>query len=232
MYTLRAYSAPLRGELRKGASNIAIFHCHIAMVSGGRSAVAAAAYQSGDDLHDERYDRRQDYRQKGGVVHSKILLPDNAPREYLDRETLWNAAQNAEKNNGQYARKIECALPAELSRKKQIELCDEYARQFVKKGMCVDYSIHDKGDGNPHVHFMMTTRAIDEKGRWMQKEQTRYKLDANGEKIPVLDSNGKQKIGAKGRKCWQRETVKLTDWDDPANAEKWRESWATLCNDR
>lgn len=30
--------------------------------------------------------------------------------------------------------------------------------------MCVDFAIHDKGDGNPHVHILLTTRRVGENG--------------------------------------------------------------------
>ena len=30
--------------------------------------------------------------------------------------------------------------------------------------MCADFSIHDKGDGNPHVHILLTTRRVDKSG--------------------------------------------------------------------
>lgn len=44
-----------------------------------QSAVAAAAYQSGDRLFSE-YDQRQKfYSEKQGIVHTEILLPENAP---------------------------------------------------------------------------------------------------------------------------------------------------------
>ena len=30
--------------------------------------------------------------------------------------------------------------------------------------MCCDFAIHDKGDGNPHVHILLTTRKVDKSG--------------------------------------------------------------------
>ena len=35
---------------------------------------------------------------------------------------------------------------------------------FTSRGMCADFAIHDKGDGNPHVHILLTTRRVDENG--------------------------------------------------------------------
>ena len=46
------------------------------------------------------------YPEKRGIVHNEILLPANAPPEYADRNTLWNAAEAVEKQwNSQLARR-------------------------------------------------------------------------------------------------------------------------------
>ena len=130
------------------------------------SSVNAAAYRSGESLSNERDGAMHDYTRKRGVVHNEILLPENAPREYQDRATLWNAVERAEKRkDAQTARDIDIALPVEIDRQGQIELVREYVKNnFVDKGMCADIAIHDKGDGNPHAHVMLTTREVTEKG--------------------------------------------------------------------
>ena len=56
-----------------------------------QSAVAAAAYQSGEKLFCEYDQQVKHYPEKRGIVHNEILLPANAPPEYADRNTLWNA---------------------------------------------------------------------------------------------------------------------------------------------
>ena len=48
--------------------------------------------------------------------------------------------------------------------------------------MCADWAIHDKGNGNPHAHIMLTTRPIKANGEWGAKEKKAYKLDENGER--------------------------------------------------
>ena len=60
---------------------MAIYHLSAKIVgrSGGRSAVAAAAYRSGERLYDERHERVHDYSAKRDIVHAEILLPDGAP---------------------------------------------------------------------------------------------------------------------------------------------------------
>ena len=122
---------------------IAIYHCNISIVSRGKgkSAVAAAAYRSGEKLTNEWDGMTHDYTRKGGVVHTEIMLPPHAPPSFSDRSTLWNSVELYEKaGNAQLAREIDAALPIELSREEQIRLVREYcSSQFVSRGMCVDY---------------------------------------------------------------------------------------------
>ena len=78
---------------------MAIFHMNCKIISRGKgsSAVAGAAYQSGEKLYDEYYGEQQDYTRKKGVVESFIMLPDYAPGRLLDRQTLWNEVEAQEK---------------------------------------------------------------------------------------------------------------------------------------
>ena len=101
-----------------------------------------------------------DYTHKGGVIHSEIMVPPHAPPSFSDRSTLWNSVELYEKaGNAQLAREVEIALPVELSREEQLRLVREYcSSQFVSKGMCADFAIHDTGGGNPHAHILLTMR--------------------------------------------------------------------------
>ena len=166
---------------------IAIYHCNISIVSRGKgkSAVAAAAYRSGEKLTNEWDGMTHDYTRKGGVVHNEIMLPPHAPPSFSDRSTLWNSVELYEKaGNAQLAREIDAALPIELSREEQIRLVREYcSSQFVSKGMCVDFAIHDTDSGNPHCHIMLTMRPLDERGAWAAKSKKEYDLDENGERM-------------------------------------------------
>lgn len=170
------------------------FDVSIRQRSKGQSAVAGAAYMSAEKLFCE-YDQRTKnfcYKQKE-IVAKGILLPPNAPREYTDRQTLWNAVEASEKQwNAQLARGIIMALPRELPADQYESLVREYCmEQFVLRGMIVDYAIHDKGDGNPHAHVMLTMRAMDEHGKWLPKARRVYILDENGEKIPLPNGDYK-----------------------------------------
>ena len=94
--------------------------------SNHQSAVASAAYQSGERLFSE-YDQKQKYySHKSEIVHTEIMLPPHALPSFSDRSTLWNSVELYEKaGNAQLAREIDAALPIELSREEQ----DVYKRQ-------------------------------------------------------------------------------------------------------
>ena len=202
---------------------MAIYHCSIKIISRGKgkSAVAAAAYRSGETLTNEYDGITHDYTRKGGIVHTEILLPDNAPAEYSGRGVLWNAVEKIEKaKNAQLAREIEIALPQELTREQGISLVREYVKeQFVNAGMCADIAIHDKQDGNPHAHVMLTMRPIEKDGTWGAKQKKEYILDRDGNKI--YDPKKRQ------YKC---KSIPATDWNEQSKAEDWREAWAEICN--
>ncbi|MGL5513869.1 MAG: MobQ family relaxase, partial [Sporomusa sp.] len=157
--------------------------------SEGRSAVAAAAYRSGERLVNEWDGITHDYTKKGGIIHSEIILPAHAPAELQDRSMLWNSVEQVEKSrNAQLAREIEIALPVELDQTEQLALVRAYINDtFVAAGMCADFAIHNKGDGNPHAHIMLTLRPINDDGTWGAKCRKEYLLNENGQRI----SNGK-----------------------------------------
>ena len=223
----------------KDGDDMAIYHCSIKIISrsDGRSAVASAAYRAGEKLENQETGILYDFTRKSGVIYNEIILPENAPPEYKNRQNLWNAVQKIEKqSNAQLAREIEVALPIELKREQQIKIVHDYVQKnFVEIGMCADWAIHDKGDGNPHAHIMLTTRGIRKNGEWAAKEKKAYKLDEFGQRIPVIDpKTGQQKVRYrkdKGEeKLWERETVQANDWNNRSKAEEWREAWAQEVN--
>ena len=103
---------------------MAIYHCSIKIISrsSGRSAVASAAYRSGEKLLNDETGIEHDFTAKGGIIMSEILLPEHAPVIYQNRETLWNEVQKTEKRcDAQLAREVEVAFPVEMTRPQQIE---------------------------------------------------------------------------------------------------------------
>ena len=201
------------------------FHFSVNIISRGKgkSAVASAAYISGEKIKNEWDGVTHDYTKKQGVISKEIFLPDHAPKEYKDRKTLWNSVELFEKNsNSQLARNFIISLPKELSIEENKKMIEEYIQtNFVKERMIVDLAIHDEsreGNQNIHAHIMTIVRPINEDGTWGQKSKKEYILDEKGEKI--LNKNGKPKT----RK------VELTTWNDKGNVEKWRENFSNLCN--
>ncbi|TKB20400.1 MAG: Ti-type conjugative transfer relaxase TraA, partial [Mesorhizobium sp.] len=183
---------------------MAIYHLHVKVIGrkSGSSAVASAAYRSASRLRDERLDRSHDFSAKRGVVHSEVMLPDNAPEAWGDRERLWNDVEASEvRKDAQLAREVEFALPRELSEAQGIELARDFVQaEFVDRGMIADLNVHwdigEDGMPKPHAHVMLTMR----------------QLDVNG------DENG---FGPKVR-----------DWNRSRQVELWRKRWAELANER
>lgn len=146
---------------------MAIYHLSMQVISRskGQSAVASAAYRSGEQLVDERTGEIKHY-QRETDPETMILAPENSPEWVYDRNRLWNEVEGAEKRkDSQLAREINIALPNELSNEQQKELIQEFAqKEFVDKGMVADIAIHRDDLNNPHAHVMLTMRTIDENG--------------------------------------------------------------------
>lgn len=69
---------------------MAIYHLCIKIISRGKgkSAVAASAYRSGEKIKNEYDGELHDFTRKGGIAHTEILLPQNAPHEFANRSIL------------------------------------------------------------------------------------------------------------------------------------------------
>ena len=206
---------------------MALFHLTVTQVkrSAGQSAIASAAYRAGERLYSEYYGEYSDYTRKGGVICSDILLPPQAPTEYQDRQTLWNAVEEAERGkDAQLAYSFDIALQNEFSLEENIALARQFLlEQFVSRGMVADFAVHqpDKEDGgipNPHFHVLCPIRPIREDGKWGFKQRRVYRLDEDGNRI--LDEKGKPLFDA----------APTTDWGRPETLEHWRETWAGMCN--
>ena len=211
------------------------FDVKIIQRSKRQSAVASAAYQSGERLFSE-YDQKQKYySHKSEIVHTEIMLPPHAPPEYADRNTLWNAAEAIEKQwNSQLARRFVLAIPRELPRSQYADLIRDYCREFfVSKGMIADFAIHDKGDGNPHAHILLTMRAMDETGKWLPKSRKVYDLDENGERIRLASGRWKSHKEDTnevylGKIIWNKKRVARTGSNKLVSNDK--EEWIVVEN--
>jgi hypothetical protein len=159
---------------------MAIFHLNAKVISRGKgqSAVAAAAYRSGDRLRDEQTGEQKFYKQGADrIAFTDIMAPKDAPEWAHDRNRLWNEAERAEKRkDAQLAREIEIALPHELTEQQREWLVKDFAREaFVRQGYAVDIAIHapykDSDDRNHHAHLMVTMRTLGPDGFAAKKDR-------------------------------------------------------------
>ena len=187
----------------------------------GQSCMASCAYYSGEKKYSEyeccwKYPHSSPAR----VKWVEVMLPPNAPRAYADPQTLWNAVDAAETSvNAQTARSMLFALPRELTDEQNLALVRDFCqKEFVDKGMVCNFFYHDKGDGNPHIHIMLTLRAMDENGKWLPKSKNAYALDENGNRIRAPNGS------------WKRVKVDTVDWNERRYGEIWRQDWAAAQN--
>lgn len=161
---------------------MAIYHFHAQIIgrSDNRSAVAAAAYRSGERLYDKEKCRSFQWS-RDDVQHVEVMLPEGAPETLRDRETLWNEVHRLEKRkDAQLAREIDLALPRELNDDARLDLLRSYVQdKFVDEGMVADIAIHNDDEShNPHAHIMLTLRQAGEWGfkstktRWWNSKST------------------------------------------------------------
>jgi Ti-type conjugative transfer relaxase TraA len=190
---------------------MAIYHLSMKPISrsGGRSAVAAAAYRASVKLTNERDGQTHDFTHRRGVEHTEIVLPEGVDADWaLDRSRLWNAAEAAEKRqDARVAREFEVALPHELMADQRLELTREFAQGLADRyGVAVDFAIHsphgDTDVRNHHAHIMLTTRKVER--------------DGLGEKSALELEN--KKLAALGLPTShdQLRDIRL-DWEDRAN---------------
>lgn len=153
---------------------MAIYHFSMKTISRskGRSAVAAAAYRSGQKLEDHYYGLVHDYTKKSGIELTQIFTPDDCASTLQNRQDLWNEAEKVEKrSNSTIAREFEIAFPQELNQLQRknmlIELCEEIVKRHkVAVDACI-HAPHSKGgtdDRNFHAHILLTTRQATPEG--------------------------------------------------------------------
>lgn len=137
-----------------------------------RSAVAAAAYRSGERLSDQLLGKAFQFV-KPDVWHKEILAPEGGEPWVFEREELWNRVERAEMNkdgtlreNAQTYREFEISIPRELTRAQQLALVRAFVRDhLVGLGMVADIALHERrasdGLAQPHAHILCPMRRLD-----------------------------------------------------------------------
>ena len=200
---------------------MAIYHFNMQNISigKGKTAVAAAAYRSGETLYSENQDRYFCYQKEVKPVVF-ILKPEHAPEWCLNRQQLWNEVEKRESSkNGRYAKEFNVALPIELSDEEQELLIKGYCQTvFVDEGMVADIAIHRNDKNNPHAHVMLTNRPFNADGTWGNKSRIEYILDENGQKTYTKNGNVRKK------------KIPNIHWDNEKTLVHWRQEWADFTN--
>jgi ATP-dependent exoDNAse (exonuclease V) alpha subunit len=144
--------------------------------------VQSAAYITGERLHESRRDLDVNYQNRhSDIAFTATLAPEYAPEMFHDVR-VWDHFENFEDEYGykhyktdatrdaylssaRSAQTIVVALPRELEIGITKELVEEFAKtRFVSRGLVVTYAIHDD-EGNPHAHYQISLRSVDEKGQ-------------------------------------------------------------------
>lgn len=225
---------------------MAIYHLSFRSLKAGsgRSAVQHASYISGETLKNERLGVTfAEKKSKGYIAYSELSLPENVN---YSRAELWNFVEDKitidKQNQAKYG---DIALPKEWT----LEQCKSYARElmwevFVSKGYAVDWAIHIQ-DGNPHIDFMVTSRAFLGQDKFAPNSKSMYANTLiNGKpgydpniptdveyRIPVIDKKtGTQKIGARNRKMWHQVKIENEAISSRPFLYNFRQSWQDIAN--
>lgn len=154
---------------------MAIYHLNARGVSPARgsSAVASAAYQSGETLRDETTGDLKRYARKERIADTGLALPGGAPE--WNRQRLWNEATRAHVGGTELvAKRYEFALPRELNLDEQRACVLDFCGLFKDKAC--DWAIHDSGDGNPHAHVLVSALKLGAEGFERPKAQKSTKV--------------------------------------------------------
>ena len=161
------------------------------------------------------------------MICSEILIPPHAPERFRNWEALWNEVERIEQHpKAQLAYSFDIALQNEFSMEENRQLVRQFLiDEFVRRGMIVDYAIHEKDAGedgiqNPHFHVLCPIRPLNPDGSWGNKQRREYILDERGNRIPD------------GKGDYEFKAVPTNDWGSPERLEAWRQAWADLCNSK
>lgn len=187
-------------------------------------------------MQDDRTGILCDWTKKSELIASNTKLPDSCSTEFKEKmekdpELLWNEVEKNEKAvTSRTAKEIVIGLPIE-SEEHWEEMASDMTHYFTSIGHAVTWAIHDKGDGNPHLHMCISSRQI-EKDRWLNcKYKKVYALDKDGNRIPIIDPDtGVQKVDGRNRKQWKRINESVNHLDKKDFCREVKAKWAEIAN--
>ncbi len=225
---------------RKENAAMSIYSFHVSNISRGKmqSAIAHYAYISGEEVQNDKTGETLKYKRQDKVLAKNNILPDDAPARFRENAANWiNDLEDFEKaDNARVGKKFCVALPKEFDLEMQQLVVEQWIKaNLTKDGYAATYAIHSSKDGNnPHAHILAANRQL-KNGKWQKaKSKTDFERDRDGNKIPLLDENGKQKVriraGKGTEKLWKRSRVEYNLLDRKETLNDLRKSWADTCN--
>ena len=147
-----------------------LFGVKVIKKSNGQSIVAKGAYNNRANLRSLNTGSKYYHKSKGGLSHSVMLTPSEAPEWLLalcgNSEIFFSYVEKREvRKDAQYMREVTIGLPHELNDQQNVKLATAFVREtFVSHGMVANLVIHKptgKGDQrNIHAHVLLTMREI------------------------------------------------------------------------
>jgi ATP-dependent exoDNAse (exonuclease V) alpha subunit len=143
---------------------LSFYRFEVKVLSRGakRSAVAASAYRSGEELTDNASGRVFNYETRHGVLYAAMLYPDG---DGPSRGDFWNTVEDHERRrDAQLLREFIGAFPHELSTAQMTAAAHAFVRDYVTPhGLVADVTIHGpdrRGDlRNYHTHILTSLRS-------------------------------------------------------------------------
>lgn len=143
----------------------------------GTSALALAAYRTGERLVDPLTGEIYDYRRRKGVVHAELCHPEHVVADARHgRQEAWARMEHRiRRRDGVVAREVEVALPHELAPERAVEVARALARELAARyRTTVDLGVHAPvGRGrravagdvrNVHAHLLIAPYVLDQNG--------------------------------------------------------------------
>ena len=180
----------LRYFTTKEGENMSCPHLKHSIISKskGGSIIASSAYNRRKKMFDETENKiKYSHTRADDHVFTKMLLPNDAPKSYLDPYRIWNDLNKIEDDKVGY--KLIIPFQRELSYEQNMQLAiDLLNEEYVSKGHPVQIDIHRGKGNNYHLHAIAADRRLI-KGDWeTQKSETIYYLKGT---VKELDSRGK-----------------------------------------
>jgi len=169
-------------------------------------------------MKDERLDTTKDFRPKSWQLAEWGTLCPEKFKDLEDTKAIEQYLNKLEKlekrKDAQLLREIEVAIPKEFNSMDRSLAVFDFAQPLCEQyGIRAIWSIHDKGDNNPHAHILLTLRAEEQDGTignkiremnsksWIKEQRERWASCCNQYLTPeqkidhrTLEEQGSEKV--------------------------------------